>query len=183
MSAVVTATEPQWVGLFAGLNGRQFRKLVGLVRRRGGGKPTGGRPWALSLEDRILLVAAYWRTNLTMRQLGPLSGISKSAADRVIGHIAPLLALAPVRRRHPSDTVLIVDGTLVPTRDRSVASSSKNYRYSTNHQVVIDANTRLVVAAGQPLLTRPSRTPSTMQHSRSGTCKIGELKIKVGSVT
>ncbi|KUL47766.1 hypothetical protein ADL28_31175 [Streptomyces violaceusniger] len=183
MSAVVTAAEPQWVGLFAGLNGRQFRKLVGLVRRRGGGKPTGGRPWALSLEDRILLVAAYWRTNLTMRQLGPLSGISKSAADRVIGHIAPLLALAPVRRRHPSDTVLIVDGTLVPTRDRSVASSSKNYRYSTNHQVVIDANTRLVVAAGQPLLTRPSRTPSTMQHSRSGTCKIGELKIKVGGVT
>ncbi|WP_030189201.1 transposase, partial [Streptomyces sp. NRRL S-813] len=57
----------------------------------------------------------------------------------------------PVRGRHPAGTVLIVDGTLVPTRDRSVAASSKNYRYSTNHQVVIDANTRLVVAAGRPL--------------------------------
>ncbi|CAL9665411.1 IS5 family transposase IS1373 [Streptomyces sp. enrichment culture] len=114
--------------LFAGLNGRQFRKLVGVVRRRGGGKPTAGRPWALPLESRVLLVAAYWRTNLTMRQLGPLFGISKSAG-----------------------TVLIVDGTLVPTRDRGVAASSKNYRYSTNHQVVIDANTRLVVAAGHPL--------------------------------
>lgn len=105
----MTAAEPKWVGLFAGLNERQFRKLVVLVRRRGGGKPTGGRPWALPLEDRILLVAAYWRTNLTMRQLGPRFGISKSAAGRVIDHIAPLLALAPVRRRHPSDTVLIVD--------------------------------------------------------------------------
>ncbi|MFE2186417.1 transposase [Streptomyces sp. NPDC059455] len=151
MDVVVTAREPDWVGLFAGLNERQFRKLVVLVRRRGGGKPTGGRPWALPLEDRILLVAAYWRTNLTMRQLGPLFGISKSAADRVIDHIAPLLALAPVRHRHPADTLLIVDGTLVPTRDRGVAASSKNYRYSTNHQVVIDANTRLVVAAGRPL--------------------------------
>ncbi|MBO0657120.1 transposase family protein [Streptomyces triculaminicus] len=28
-----------------------------------------GRRWALSLEDRVLLVAAYCRTNLTMRQL------------------------------------------------------------------------------------------------------------------
>ncbi|CAL9330456.1 transposase family protein [Streptomyces sp. Tu 3180] len=67
----MTAAEPQGVGLFAGLDGRQFRKRVRLVRRRGGGRPTGGRPWALSLEDRILLVAAYGRTNLTMRQLGP----------------------------------------------------------------------------------------------------------------
>ncbi|CAL9662802.1 hypothetical protein SUDANB126_07086 [Streptomyces sp. enrichment culture] len=87
--------------LFAGLNGRRFRKLVGVVRRRGGGKPTGGRPWALPRESRVLLVAAYWRTNLTMRQLGPLFGISKPAADRGIDHIAPLPALAPVRRRHP----------------------------------------------------------------------------------
>ena len=47
--------------------------------------------------------------------------------------------------------MLIVDGTLVPTRDRTVAASSKNYRYSTNHQVVIDADTRLIVAVGKPL--------------------------------
>lgn len=125
---MVTASEPGWIGLFSGLGERQFRKLVGLVRRRGGGAQTGDRPWSLPPEDRILLVAAYWRTNLTMRQLGPLFGVSKSAADRVIDHIAPLLALAPVRGRHPEGTVLIVDGTLVPTRDRSIAASSKNYR-------------------------------------------------------
>lgn len=47
--------------------------------------------------------------------------------------------------------MLIVDGTLVPTRDRAVSASSKNYRYSTNHQVVIDADTGLVVAVGKPL--------------------------------
>ncbi|MFE7069148.1 transposase family protein [Streptomyces sp. NPDC057620] len=121
------------------MNERQFRKLVVFVRRRGGGKPTGGQPWALHREDRILLVAVYWRTNLTMRRLGPLFGISNSAADRVIDHIAPRLALAPVRRQHPADTVLIV------------AASSKNYRYSSNRQVVIVANTRMVVAAGRPL--------------------------------
>lgn len=96
-------------------------------------------------------MVAYWRTNLTMRQLGLLFGVSKSAADRVIDDVALLLSLAPIRRRHPAGTVLIVDGTLVPTRDRSVAASTKNYCYLTNHQVVTDANTRLVVAAGQPL--------------------------------
>jgi len=108
-----------------------------------------GRPWSLALDDRVLLVAAYWRTNLTLRQLGPLFGVSKSTADRVIDHLGPL-ALRP-RRRFRKDTVLIADGTLVPTRDHTVAEQSKNYRYSTNHQVVVDADTRLVVTVGQPL--------------------------------
>ncbi|GGU69231.1 hypothetical protein GCM10010274_66690 [Streptomyces lavendofoliae] len=97
-----------------------------------------------------MLVTAYWRTNLTLRQLAPLFGVSKSTAGRVINHLGPLLALQP-RKRFAKDTVLIVDGTLVPTRDHTVAERSKNYRYSTNHQVVIDADTRFVVALGRPL--------------------------------
>jgi hypothetical protein len=40
----------------------------------------------------VLLVAAYWRTNLTLRQLAPLFGVSKSAADRIIDHFGPALA-------------------------------------------------------------------------------------------
>ncbi|GGW76392.1 hypothetical protein GCM10010350_71560 [Streptomyces galilaeus] len=93
----------------------------------------------------MLLVTAYWRTNLTL-----LFGVSKSAADRIIGHLGPALAVQP-RRRFRQDSVLIVDGTLVPTRAHSVAEQTRNYRYSTNHQVVIDADTRLVVAVGRLL--------------------------------
>ena len=85
-----------------------------------------------------------------MRQLAPLFGISKSAADRIIDHLGPMLALQP-RKRFRKDTVLIVDGTLVPTRDHTSAEQSKNYRHSTAHQVVIDADTRLVVVAGRPV--------------------------------
>jgi hypothetical protein len=40
---------------------------------------------------------------------------------------------------------------LVPTRDRTIAEQSKNYRYSTAHQVVIAADTRLVAVVGRPL--------------------------------
>lgn len=47
--------------------------------------------------------------------------------------------------------MLTVDGTLVPTRDHTVAERSKNCRYSMNHQVVIDADARMVVVVGQPL--------------------------------
>lgn len=47
--------------------------------------------------------------------------------------------------------MLIVDGTLVPTRDQTVAEQSKKYRYSTNHLVVIGADTSLVVVVGRPL--------------------------------
>ncbi|MER7309891.1 IS5/IS1182 family transposase [Streptomyces griseoluteus] len=150
MSGVITAPEPFWIAPFTGLSPRAFGKLVTALRREGADSPGRGRPWKLSLEDRVLLVATYWRTNLTMRQLAPLFGVSKSAADRVIDNFGPRLALHP-RRRFAKDAVLIVDGTLVPTRDHKVAEQSKNYRYSTNHQVVIDADTRLVVVVGEPL--------------------------------
>lgn len=69
----------------------------------------------LPLEDRVLLAVAYWRTNLTLRQLAPLFGASKSAADRIVDDIGPRLALQH-RRRYRRDTVPIVDGTLVPTQ-------------------------------------------------------------------
>ncbi|MFC4014941.1 transposase [Nonomuraea purpurea] len=43
-----------------------------------------------------------------------------------------------------------MEGALVPVRDRTVGASSKNYRFSAKVQVVIDADTRLVVAMGPP---------------------------------
>lgn len=137
MAGVITASQPSWIAPFTGLSPRCFGTLVTQLQHEGADAVRRGRPWRLPLEDRVLLVAAYWRTNLTLRQLAPLFGVSKSAAERIIGHLGPLLALNP-RRRFRKDTVLIVDGTLVPTRDHTVAERSKNYRYSTNHQVVID---------------------------------------------
>lgn len=62
--------------------------------------------------------------------------------------------------------MLIVDGTLVPTRDHNVAEQSKNYRYSTNHQVVIDADTRRVVVVGRPL---PGNRHDARDWAESGT--------------
>ncbi len=85
-----------------------------------------------------------------MPPLAPLLGIKTAAVHRSIARLGPYLALAPARRRYGPDPVLIVDGTLVPTCDRTGAASSKHDRYSTNVQVLIDAATRLVVAVGQP---------------------------------
>ncbi|WCD86766.1 hypothetical protein KPP03845_103125 [Streptomyces xanthophaeus] len=107
MAGVITASESSWTAPFTGLSPREFRKLMTVLRREGADTVRPGRPWSLSLEDRVLLVAAYWRTNLTLRQIAPLFGVSKSAAE--------------------------------------------NYRHSTNHQVVVDAHTRLVVAVGIPV--------------------------------
>jgi hypothetical protein len=150
---VLSASRPELIPVFTGLSDRQFRRLVTVVARRGGdliadGRP--GRPWSLPLADRVLLIAVYYRTNLTMRQVAPLFGIKQAAVHRIIERLAPFLALAPVGRRHSPDRVLIVDGTLVPTRDHQVAAPSKNYRYSVNVQVIIDADTQLVVAVGDP---------------------------------
>jgi hypothetical protein len=164
---VISASRREWIEPFTGLTPAQFRKLVRTVAVRGGqeiadGRP--GRPWALELADRVLLVAAYWRTNLTMRQIGPLFGVSHSAAHRVIDSLGPLLALAPVRRRRTGQ-VAIVDGTLVPLRDHQLAAPSKNYRYSANLQVAIDADTRLVIAVGTP---QPGNRNDTVAYRDSG---------------
>ena len=161
----ISASQREWVPVFTGLSMRQFGKLVGIVARRGGEQTGAGRRWGLSLADRVLLVAVYYRTNLTLRQTALLFGISKSAAGRVVDHLGPLLVLSPVARRHRPDRLLIVDGTLVPTHDRAVAASSKNYRYSTNLQVVIDANTRLTVAVGRPV---PGNRNDCRAYTESG---------------
>ncbi|MFF8503206.1 transposase [Streptomyces anulatus] len=150
MATVITASEPSWIAPFAGLSPRCFGKLLTMLRRDGAVVVHRGRPWSLPLEDRVLLVTAYWRTNLTLRQLAPAVRHLEVTAGRVINHLGPLLALRP-REPFAKDTVLIVDGTLAPTRDHTIAERSKNYRYSSNHQVVIDADTRLVAVVGRPL--------------------------------
>jgi hypothetical protein len=78
--------EPSWTAPFSGLSPRRFGKLVPGLRRQGADAVRKGRPWNLPLEDWVLLVAAYWHTNLTMRQLAAMFGVSKSAADRFIDH-------------------------------------------------------------------------------------------------
>ncbi|MDH6538060.1 hypothetical protein M2167_000562 [Streptomyces sp. SPB4] len=129
----------------------RFARLLKVVRERGGNGPGGGRPWCLPLADRVLLVAVYFRTNLTMRQLGPLFGISPATVCRVIHRIGPLLALEPAPRPVADvERLWIVDGTLIPVRDRTVGASSRNYRFSANVQVIIDADSRLVVASALP---------------------------------
>lgn len=80
---VISASSPAWIGPFTGLSPVQLRRLVKAVAARGGQAVADGRPgrsWALPLADRVLLVATYWRTNLTLRQVGPLFGVSYSAA-------------------------------------------------------------------------------------------------------
>jgi Helix-turn-helix of DDE superfamily endonuclease len=89
---VISVEQPAWIPLFTGLSGRQFGKLVGIVRRRGAEHTGAGRRWGLSLADRVLLVAVYYRTNRTLRQIALLFGISKSAAGRVVDHLGPYLA-------------------------------------------------------------------------------------------
>lgn len=103
---------------------RAFGKVVSVLRREGAAAVRRGRPWNLPPEDQAPLVAAYWRTNLTICQLVSLFGVSKSAAARIIDHLGPMLAVQP-RKRSAKDTVLIVDGTLVHTRDHTIAAQTK----------------------------------------------------------
>ncbi len=114
----------------------------------------------------MLLVATYWRTNLTMRQLAAVFGVSKSAAARVIEDLGPALGLRP-RVRFPRGAVFIIDRTLVPTRDHDVAAPSKNYRYSTNHHVVIDTDAETHRRPRPAATGQPQRLPRLCRVKRS----------------
>ncbi|MET9418339.1 transposase family protein [Streptomyces klenkii] len=150
--AGVLRADRVWVETFTGLRVTQFARLLRVVRERGGNGTLRGRPWSLLLAERVLMVAVYYRTNLTMRQLGPLFGVSSSAVCRVIQRLGPLLALDPLSRpADAADRLWIVDGTLIPVRDRGVAASSRNYRFSANVQVIVDADSQLVIAAARPV--------------------------------
>ena len=154
---LLTASRPELVPVFTGLSLQAFERLVEAVAARGGDALADGRPgrqWSLPLADRVLLIACYDRTNLTMRQLAPLFGVKQAAVHRIIARIGPHLALEETAAPSAGE-VLIVDGTLVPTRDRAVGASSKNessknYRNSANLQVLVHADTRLVLAVGDP---------------------------------
>lgn len=136
----VLRADPLCMETFTGLRMKQFERLLKEVRERGGDGPRIGRPCCLPLAGRVLVVEAFYRTNLTMRQLAPLFGVSPATVWRVIQRVGPLLAFEPISRpADATDRLWVVDGTLVPVRDRKVGASSRGF--SANVQVVI-ADTR-----------------------------------------
>jgi hypothetical protein len=163
--AGVLRAEPVWVETFTGLRVDQFSRLLRAVRERGGEGCGWGRPWRLPLAERVL-VAVYYCTSLIMRQLAPLFGVSPATVCRVIQRLGPLLALEPTQAcPAAADRLWIVDGTLVPVRDRKVGASSRSYRFSANVQVIVDAESRLVVATARPV---PGNTADAKAWRDSG---------------
>ena len=102
------------------LTGLEPRQFATIVEDAAAMLPAArARRWRLPLQERLLLTAVALRTNLTVRQL---------AVD--------------LDRRWS----WTLDGTLVPTRDHRTAGESKNYRYSTNAQVLARRTDLTIVA-------------------------------------
>ncbi|MEU9047908.1 MULTISPECIES: transposase family protein [unclassified Kitasatospora] len=111
MAQLISAAETTWVKLLTGLAADEFAELLESLRPLAGDDgPRAGRRWALGLEDRVLLVMTYRRTDLTMREVATLFGISKSAADRIVGHLGPHLAFTGTLRSRRCRLV-VRDGT------------------------------------------------------------------------
>ena len=135
--------------ILAALTSQQLERLVESLEP--GSRRRRGRPWSRPLHHRVLVVCAALRTNLTLRELAAVFGISKSAAHRMLAVLTPELArLAPPPRDRRKSWV--VDGTLIPTRDHRRAARSKNYRWSCNAQILVQRDDLTVIAtsAGGP---------------------------------
>jgi hypothetical protein len=110
-----------------------------------------GRPWALSLQQRVVIACTSLRTNLTMRELAAVFAILRAQAHRNVADMVQRIAAMVASMRAPLDRRCswVVDGTLVPTRDHSVAGKAKNYRWSCNAQVLIRRTDLLRIAASK----------------------------------
>jgi hypothetical protein len=110
--------------------------------------PRPGRPWCLPLPVRVLVVLVHRRANPTTRALAALFGTSQSTVDRIVHHLVPVLAdaLRPDTTAHSGPW--IIDGTLIQVHDHTITAVSKNYRRSSNTQIIISAHTRGVVTVG-----------------------------------
>ena len=111
------------------------------------------------------------RTNLTVRELAALFGISCAQAHRIVADIVTRIA-ALARADFDRRWSWIVDGTLVPTRDHATAAKSKNYRWSCNAQVLVrraDLHVIAVVGGGpgnrnDPIHYRGTEVEDLCQH-------------------
>ena len=134
-----------------GLDHRQFATIVEAATAM---LPAArGRPWRLAPPERLLLTAVALRTNLTIGQLAAVFDVSKSQAHRIVDRHTRLLAtLLPLTVDLDCRWSWTLDGTLIPTRDHYAARQSKNYRYSTNAQVLARRTdlTIVAIAGGGP---------------------------------
>jgi hypothetical protein len=107
-----------------------------------------GLPWALPLAQRVVIACTSLRTNLTVRELAAVFDISRAQAQRIVADVVERIAALACSTRAGGDRrdAWVVDGTLVPTRDHSVAARAKNYRWSCNAQVLIRRTDLHVVA-------------------------------------
>jgi hypothetical protein len=121
----------------------------------------------------VLLVAAYWRTNLTMRP--DRSAVRRVARRRAPGHRHPRTAVGPGpsppapgrpdrdRRRH-------VD----PYPGLPTGRPEQELPLLTNPQLAIDASTRLVIALGDP---QPGNRNDTIVYRTSGIAPTGDRPV------
>lgn len=143
----VTSLRPRSLLHWTGLPVKAFLALVARVAALLP-EPGRGRPWALLLDNRVLLAAIAWRTNLTHRQLADLFGVGVATVHRILDRLTPLIGKLLEPPGGSRSDLWVVDGTLIPVEDHTQTECSKNYRRSVNVQFTFRARDRRVIAVG-----------------------------------
>ncbi|MGA5063512.1 helix-turn-helix domain-containing protein [Streptomyces exfoliatus] len=119
----LTSLRPRPLLRWTGLPVKAFLALVARVTALMP-PPGRGRPWAFLLDNRVLLAAVAWRTNLTHRQPASFFGVGITTVHRIIDRMTPLVA-ALLEPPGGSSALCAVDVTLIPVEDQSQTKCSK----------------------------------------------------------
>src|SRR5680860_1827789 len=103
-----------------------------------------GRPPVLAHETRILLVSCALRLNLTERALAVLFDTTRATVHRTLRKLLPVLAGLFAPAELDTETVFLLDGTLIPVHDQTITACSNNYRRSVNIQVMASLDRKIV---------------------------------------
>jgi hypothetical protein len=148
----ISAANTETIQLFTGSPPEEFTELVADLERGVGEEVADGLPgrqWSLPLADRVLLVAIYYRTDATVRQLGAMFGVTRPAAGRVLTRLGPLLALQPrPQRRMRIEKVLITREGLAFVTDDDAGQGRKDPPGAI--RLNVDTGTRLVLRIPLP---------------------------------
>jgi len=125
----------------SGVSSTLISEIVALTKP----KTKFGRPRKLTHWKSVVLVLIWLRLNLTDRELGILFNISQPTAHRTIKRVLPLIAgLFPNEINHNPKEHLLLDGTLIPTEDRSITEFDRKKQRSVNVQIVANRHKEIL---------------------------------------
>jgi hypothetical protein len=141
----ITVIKKEYIREITGLTINQFNLLVNKLNSMNIYSKYSYRKY--SIEDELIILAFYMRSNVTYRTINALSTIDKSIVCKIIRRLSPYIGKIKINTTEVNnkERYLITDGSLIPCSDKRYAELSRNKKNSGNAQFLMDRDTKIII--------------------------------------